>query len=78
MPTVLRTGPYRFYFYAGDRAEPPHVHVERDVEPAKFWLKPVRLQRSRGFKGVELNRLRKLVEKYQEDFLGALNEYFEG
>ena len=23
MPTVLRVGPYRFYFYAGDRYEPP-------------------------------------------------------
>ncbi len=30
MPTVLRTGPYRFFFYAGDRDEAPHVHVERD------------------------------------------------
>jgi hypothetical protein len=29
MPTVLRIGPYRFFFYAGDRDEPPHVHVER-------------------------------------------------
>jgi hypothetical protein len=30
MPTVLRSGPYRFYLYAGDRDEPPHIHVERD------------------------------------------------
>lgn len=30
MPTVLRSGPYRFFFYAGDRDEPPHVHIERD------------------------------------------------
>ena len=26
MPTVLRHGPYRFFFYSGDRDEPPHVH----------------------------------------------------
>jgi hypothetical protein len=44
MPTVLRAGPYRFFFYAGDREEPPHVHVERDEKVAKFWLDPVRLQ----------------------------------
>lgn len=31
MPTVLRVGPYRFFFYAGDRSEPAHVHVERDA-----------------------------------------------
>ncbi|MGH8747327.1 MAG: DUF4160 domain-containing protein, partial [Burkholderiales bacterium] len=30
MPTALRKGPYRFFFYAGDRNEPVHVHVERD------------------------------------------------
>jgi hypothetical protein len=43
VPTVLRAGPYRFYFYSGDRDEPPHVHVARDANEAKFWLEPVRL-----------------------------------
>ncbi|MFY9618426.1 MAG: DUF4160 domain-containing protein [Pyrinomonadaceae bacterium] len=38
MPTVLRNGPYRFFFYAGDREEPPHIHVERDDCLAKFGL----------------------------------------
>ncbi len=41
MPTVLRHGPYRFFFYAGDRDEPPHVHIERDSKIAKLWLDPV-------------------------------------
>src|SRR3954447_25337166 len=50
MPTVLRSGPFRFFFfYAGDGGESPHVHVERDDCEAKFWLDPVRLERSRGF-----------------------------
>ena len=43
MPTILRQGPYRFFFYAGDRDEPVHVHVERDDSIAKFWLDPLRL-----------------------------------
>lgn len=30
MPTVLRAGPYRFFFYAGDRDEPSHIHIERE------------------------------------------------
>jgi len=46
MPTILREGPYRFFFYAGDSDEPPHVHVERDDKIAKFFLVPVRLQSS--------------------------------
>jgi len=77
VPTVLRTGPYRFFFYGGDRNEPPHVHVERDNDTAKFWLDPVRLQRSRGFSGEELNQIRKLVEEHQEHLQRCGNEYFE-
>jgi hypothetical protein len=54
MPTVLRSGPYRFFFYAGDRLEPPHVHVERDRNNAKFWLEPVNFESSTGFGRSEL------------------------
>jgi len=47
MPTVMHIGPYRFFFYAGDRDEPPHVHVERDRSNAKFWLDPVAIAKER-------------------------------
>lgn len=56
MPTVLRDGPYRFFFYAVDEAEPPHVHVRRDRDEAKFWLDPVQLAHNKKFSLVELNR----------------------
>lgn len=49
MPTVLRAGPYRLFFYAGDRTGPVHVQVERDAHRAKFWLTPVRLAENDGF-----------------------------
>ncbi len=49
MPTVFPSGPFRFFFYAGDGGEPPHIHVERDDCEAKFWLDPIRLERSHGF-----------------------------
>jgi hypothetical protein len=76
MPTVLVTGPYRHFFYAGDDAEPPHVHVERDGKTAKFWLDPVRLQRTGRFNRRELQRIQKLVERDQVDLLKSWNEYF--
>lgn len=41
MPTVKMIGPYPFFFYLGDRGEPPHIHVERDSNIAKFWLQPI-------------------------------------
>jgi hypothetical protein len=76
MPTVLRTGPYRFFFYAGDRDEPPHIHVECDDNTAKFWLDPVRLQNSGGFSRHEINRIQRLVEENKEHLLRGWNEYF--
>jgi hypothetical protein len=76
MPTVLRNGPYRCFFYAGDREEPPHVHVERDVNVAKFWLDPVRLVVSGGFRSAEMGRLQRLVEELREELLRSWNEFF--
>jgi hypothetical protein len=63
MPTILQDGPYRVFFHAGDADEPPHVHVERDDKIAKFWLEPVRLEKSGRFGRMEIDRLQRLVEK---------------
>ena len=76
MPTVLRVGPYRFYFYAGDRDEPPHVHVEREDKIAKFWLDPLRLQSSGGLSRTEIGRIQGLVREHREELVEAWNEYF--
>lgn len=78
MPTVFRTGPYRFFFYAGDRDEPPHIHVEHDANIAKFWVDPVRLQNSGGFSRTEINRIQKLVEENRGALLESWNEFFNG
>jgi hypothetical protein len=76
VPTVHREGPYRFFFYSADREEPSHVHVERDVCRAKFWLDPVQLARSGGFGAAELLRVERLVLERRELLLGAWHEYF--
>jgi len=77
MPTVLRVGPYRFFFYAGDYDEPPHIHVERDDNKAKFWLDPVRLQNGGRFSRKEINQIQKLVKENQEYLLRSWDEYFK-
>ena len=76
MPTVLRIGPYRFFFYAGDPDEPQHIHVERDNHVAKFWLAPLRLQTSGGFSKGEISRIRNLVEENSEILARSLDEFF--
>jgi len=76
MPTILREGPYRIHFYSQDHLEePPHVHVQRDRNEAKFWLDPVRLERSGGFPRHELCEIRRLLETYEQDLLDAWNAY---
>ena len=78
MPSVLRSGPYRFYFYSSDRGEPPHVHVARDASVAKFWLDPVRLAWSRGFSATELRKTEAIVAENVQELLEAWNAFFAG
>ncbi|MCA1727904.1 MAG: DUF4160 domain-containing protein [Actinobacteria bacterium] len=76
MPTVLWTGPYSCFRYASDREEPPHIHIERDINVAKFWLDPVRLVSSGGFRRNEIGRIQRLVEEHQAELLRSWDEFF--
>jgi len=51
MPIVLRVKGYKFFFYEADVAnEPPHVHITKNGNEAKFWLNPIRVERERIIK----------------------------
>lgn len=76
MPTVSRSGPYRFFFYSNDSSEPPHIHVDRDDLSAKFWLDPVQLAKNLGFRDHELNKIQSLVVEQRTLLLEAWNEFF--
>lgn len=43
MPTVLRVGRYRFFFFSNEGEEPAHIHIKAERDQAKFWLDPVTL-----------------------------------
>ena len=75
-PNVLRTGPYRFYFYSHEPNEPPHMHVDHDNLSAKFWPLPVSLAQNLGFSARELRLIQEIVEQNQPDFVEAWNDYF--
>ena len=77
MPTILRDGPYRLYFYSHDLVnEPPHVHVDRDELSAKFWLNPVMLARNLGFGPAELRKIEQLVIAQGPELLEAWHAQF--
>ena len=76
MPTVLRVGRYRFFFFSNESEEPAHIHVKAGGDEAKFWLEPVVLAVSYGFNSRELSELEELVMNHRSEFLEAWNEYF--
>ena len=76
MPTVLRLGPYRFYFYSHEPNEPPHIHVDRDNLSAKFWLNPVQLARNIGFSARDLRAIERMIVDHHEELQEKWNGYF--
>ena len=76
MPTAMRTGPYRLYFYSHDLSEPPHIHVDRDEQSAKFWLSPVALARNLGFSARELRAIERIVIEHEQSLLEVWYEHF--
>ena len=76
MPTVLRIGAFRFYFYSHEPNEPPHVHVDRDEATIKVWLDEVEVAKSRGFRAHEINGILGMVEEHRTRLLEAWHEYF--
>ena len=76
MPTVLRLSGFRFFFYSMEGSERPHIHVEHGDDVAKFWLDPVAVAESHGFRLHDLNRLRLLVIEHRLAFMEAWNAHF--
>jgi hypothetical protein len=75
MPTVLRSGPYRLYFYSHEPNEPPHIHVDRGEASCKFWLTPVALASNLGFKPKELRTIETIVMANLSSLTKAWREF---
>jgi hypothetical protein len=76
MPTVVRIGSHRFYFYSHEPNEPAHVHIDRGPASAKFWLSPPSVARNLGFSAKELSDLLHLVRDNRALLLEAWNGFF--
>jgi Domain of unknown function (DUF4160) len=64
------------YFYSHEPNEPPHIHVDRDEQSAKFWLDPVALAGNLGFGPAELRRIHRLVAENRNLLLEKWHEQF--
>ncbi len=77
MPTLLRIGAFRFYFYSHEPNEPPHVHVDRGDATIKIWLDHLEVAKSRGFRAHEIGGIVKMVVDHRQEFLEAWHGYFD-
>lgn len=75
MPTVLRVGRFRFFFFSNEGVEPPHIHVKAAEHEAKFWLDPVSLVANYGFRSRDLTEIERHIRDHQAELLEAWHEH---
>ncbi len=77
-PTVLKEGPFRFFFFS--REEPRmHVHISCSDGEAKFWIEPIiSLATYHGVNKKQLHEMQLLVEKHIDEIISAWKKHFPG
>jgi hypothetical protein len=55
---------------------PLHVHVEKGDAYLKIELETLVVTDSVGFASKEIRKVIKIVQEYQQKFIGAWNDYF--
>lgn len=79
MPTALRVGPYRYYFYSYDCGEPRHMHIDRENKSAKLWLDPnVSLAVSYGYSRKELRDIEQITRENLERLRNEWDAFCSG
>jgi len=79
MPTALRAGPYRFYFYSYDCKELRHMHVDRENMSAKFWLDPdVSLAENHDYSRKELRDIERITRENLEKLRDEWDNFCSG
>jgi len=76
VPTVLRWGPYRAFFYSNEGNEPAHVHVRAGNREAKFWLHDLTVVVNAGFPAHELGDIVRHLRCIANNSMAAWNEHF--
>jgi hypothetical protein len=75
LPKVFDKEGFKFFFYTDEGNEPPHVHVSRQGEEAKFWISPVRFASNDGLSAKELAKARKLVIQHEQQLKDKWDEH---
>lgn len=77
MPTILKIGPYRFYFFSREESR-IHIHVSCSDGEAKFWLEPeIELAINYKLSRMQIKQIEQLIEEHYDDFKNAWNNHFK-
>jgi hypothetical protein len=79
VPTVLRVGPYRFFFWSHENRatrEPSHIHVKSGDGHAIFWLDPVEYRDGWGYTAQEIAGIERLVLTHKSELLEYWHDFF--
>lgn len=76
VPTVLREGQFRFFFFSREETR-IHVHVSHPDGEAKFWLSPsVQLVTSVGLNQRQLREAQSVIETHLGEIKHAWHSHF--
>jgi hypothetical protein len=76
VPTVLRWGAYRAFFYSNERDEPPHIHIRAGDKEIKVWLHDLTLAANMGFAAHEVGDTIRHLRANRLKLMAAWNAYF--
>ena len=76
MPTILRWGPYRAFFYSNEGSEPSHIHVRAGENEAKFWLHDPSIALNTGFPAHEIGDIIRHLRQNRQLLLSAWHDHF--
>jgi hypothetical protein len=75
-PTLLRIGPYRFFFNSREEKR-RHVHVATADGTAKFWLEPlVSLATFYKLPPHDLKKVEEIIKEKEHEFRRAWDKHF--
>ena len=76
VPTVVRDGPFRLFFFSREESR-VHVHVAHPDGEAKFWLTPtVHVATSTGLTPRQLAAAQEVVTKHLKEIQDAWDHHF--
>lgn len=80
MPKVFEVYGYKFFFFSNEESplEPCHIHVRKNGNLAKFWIKEnAELADNIGFSSTELKNIQEILNEKKLLVEEAWNEFFK-